>query len=144
MNKNSRSPFNVGTSSVLLIFVILCLVSFAVLSLVSALSDYKLSQNVADNTTAYYEACNSIEDQLNQIDVRLKSLYDTGISRKGYFDEVGQKMSFAYPISDIQSLTVDIVVLYPEVSGDNFYEITSWEIVTTGSLEYDDSLPVAK
>ena len=145
MRKNKqRFNLNVGTSSILFIFVILCLVSFAVLSLVSALSDYRLSKDVADNATEYYAACNLAQEQLNVVDDHLKALYDTGLSRVGYFENTGQTRSFAYPISDYQSLNVEIKILYPEKNGDPFYKITSWMIVTTGSIEYDDSLPVFK
>ncbi|MCQ2519192.1 MAG: hypothetical protein MJ107_01540 [Lachnospiraceae bacterium] len=144
MSKNSSPPLNVGTSSILFIFVILALISFSILSFVSSMSDYKLSNSVADNTASYYEACNYIEEQLSMADDTLKALYDTGISRKGYYDEVGQKRSFAYPISDIQSLCVDISILYPEALGEPFYKIDCWQVVTTGTLEYDDTLDVFK
>jgi len=142
--KQKEITLNIGTSSILFIFVILCLVSFAVLSLVSANSDYKLSKNVEENTTSYYTACNEIEDKLAQTDIFLKSLFDSGISRVGYFEQAGKTMSFAYPVSDIQSLVVEIEILYPEKSGDCFYDVKTWQIVTTGNLEYDNSLPVMK
>ena len=46
----------IGSSSLLVTFIILCLVSFATLSIVSANADYKLSGKVLERTTAYYEA----------------------------------------------------------------------------------------
>ena len=59
-NKAKKSGLSfssgIGSSSILVIFVILCLVSFATLSIVSANADYKLSKKVLDRTTAYYEA----------------------------------------------------------------------------------------
>ena len=48
---------NIGSASILLVFVILCLVSFAVLSIVSANADSRLSTRVLERTTAYYDAC---------------------------------------------------------------------------------------
>lgn len=135
---------NIGTSSILFTFVILCLVSFAVLSLVSAVSDYRLSTNVAENTTAYYQACGEIESQLSQLDEELRLLYESGISRVGYFEKEGKHRSFAYPISDIQTLTVEIDILYPENKGEGYYAVKSWQVLTTGNLEYDDSLNVIK
>ena len=140
--KKRELPLNVGTSSVLFIFVILCLVSFAILSLSSAMSDYKLSKRVVENSQAYYAACNEAEAQLASFDKTLKDLYDTGISRAGYFENVGKKKTFAIPINDIQTLEVEIRILYPESAGDSFYDITSWKTDTTGELDYDDTLPV--
>ena len=53
---------NIGSASILLVFVILCLVSFAVLSIVSANADSRLSTRVLERTTAYYDACNQADD----------------------------------------------------------------------------------
>ena len=142
--KKKGLPLNVGTSSVLFIFVILCLVSFAILSLSSAMSDYKLSSRVSENSQAYYNACNTAEEQLASFDKTLKDLYDTGISRTGYYESVGKKKTFAVPINDIQTLEVEIRILYPVQSGEAFYDITSWKTDTTGELDYDDTLPVFK
>ncbi|MBR5896566.1 MAG: hypothetical protein IKZ39_03005 [Lachnospiraceae bacterium] len=145
MAKKKRGlPLNVGTSSVLFIFVILCLVSFAILSLSSSMSEYKLSSRVAENSEAYYNACNTAEEQLASFDKTLKDLYDTGISRSGYYESVGKKKTFAVPVNDIQTLEVEIRILYPEKAGESFYDITSWKTDTTGELEYDDTLPVFK
>ena len=144
MRKKKEMSLNVGTSSILFIFVILCLISFAILSLASAMSDYRLSSRVATNTKAYYTACNDAEEALAQTDATLKRLYDTGISRTGYYDQVGKTKSFAFDISDIQYLNVEIKILYPAASGEEFYEITSWQVVTTKELEYDETLPVFK
>ena len=59
---------NIGSASILLVFVILCLVSFAVLSIVSANADSKLSARVLERTTAYYAACNQAEQSLAGMD----------------------------------------------------------------------------
>ena len=142
--KKRELPLNVGTSSVLFIFVILCLVSFSILSLSSSMSDYKLSSRVAENSQAYYNACNTAEEQLASFDKTLKELYDTGISRSGYYESVGKIKTFAIPINDIQTLEIEIRILYPVKEGENFYDITSWRTCTTGDLEYDDTLPVFK
>ena len=55
---SSRSAISVGTTTLVLIFVLLCLLTFSVLSLVSARANMRLSQKSADRTTAYYEAEN--------------------------------------------------------------------------------------
>lgn len=141
--KRKELTLNIGTSSILFIFVILCLVSFSVLSLSSAMSDYKLSARVSSNSSSYFEACNKAEEILADTDETLKALYDTGISRSGYFEQVGKKKSFAVYVTDVQTLIVEINIDYPN-SGEPFYEITSWRLETTGNLEYDENLPVYK
>lgn len=140
--KQKRYGVNVGSSSLLIIFVIVCLVSFAALSIVSANSDYKLTKRMAQRATDYYSACNSAYRALADIDRTLLSIYETSGSEEDYYAQTGHTKSFAYPVSDIQSLRVVIEIHYPESSGDARYTITEWRLITTGTLEYDQSLPV--
>jgi len=145
MSKRKQEfSLNIGVSSILFIFIVLCLVSFATLSLASAISDNKLSNKVLTNTEQYYAACNTAEELLASFDDTLSSLYDSGISRTGYFDQVGKKKTFSVPVTDIQTLNIEIKILFPQESGEAFYEITSWKLETTGDLEFDEELNVFK
>lgn len=140
--KKQDFSLNIGTSSILFIFVTLCLISFSILSLASSLSDNRLSKKVLEYTDSYATACNEAYDRLKVFDESLKAEYDTGISRSGYYESVGKKFSFIVPVTDIQTLEVEIKILYPDTPGNPFYEISKWCVTTTGDLEYDDSLPV--
>ncbi len=143
MNHKSKGfGMNVGTSSILLIFVTLCLVSFATLSLVSANADRKLSTKVADRTVAYYNACNKVEESIAGIDATLRQVYSQVEGPEEYFTQVGHSKTYAIPISELQTLSVHLSILYPENSSGSFYEINTWKIITTGALDYDDKLPV--
>ena len=51
-----RFRLHAGTASILLVFVTLCLVSFAVLTLVNANADMRLSTRIAERTSTYYAA----------------------------------------------------------------------------------------
>ena len=53
MNKQKKEFIHIGFSSILMVFTMLCLVTFATLSLITANSDYRLSLKVAEKTTAY-------------------------------------------------------------------------------------------
>ena len=69
MEKKSKVSFNsIGISLLLVVFLALCLVTFAVLSFVTARNNYKLSEKMADKTTAYYEANNDAEEVAGIID----------------------------------------------------------------------------
>ena len=59
-----KSIISTGTTSIVLIFVMLSLLTFSVLSLVSAQANLRLSRKSADRTTAYYEAENQANDIL--------------------------------------------------------------------------------
>lgn len=146
MNKTKSSKFsfglNIGSSSILLIFVILCLVSFATLSIVSANADRKLTAKVLERTTAYYEACNKAEAALADVDTTLTKIYQDVANEAEYFDTVGHSKSYAITISDLQILQVNIEILYPQEDDDTFYRITSWQVITTGELQNDNIIIV--
>ncbi len=139
MNKKREFRVNVGTSSILLIFVVLCLVAFATLSIVSANADYKLSRKVADRTTAYYTAANQAEEYIASIDHTLQDVYLDAENEEAYFSTVGHSKSYLVPISDLQSLSIKLDILYPPSKDGPFYSITSWQVITTGELEYESS-----
>ena len=132
MNNSSRKKqfgMNIGSASILLVFVILCLVSFAVLSIVSANADSKLSARVLERTTAYYAACNQAEQSLAGMDKTLQRMYASSDSEEAYFVAVGHGKSYVIPISDLQTLQVTIEILYPESDEDTFYRITAWQVL---------------
>lgn len=142
MNNNNSSPkkkqifgMNIGSSSIMLIFVILCLISFAVLSIVSAHADSKLTRKVLERTTAYYEACNEAETALAGVDNTLQNIYASSANEEDYFKTVGHNKSYAIPISDLQTLQVTIEILYPVHDDDTFYRITNWQVITSDAPE---------
>lgn len=144
MNKKKGFGINVGSSSILLIFVILCMVSFATLSIASANADYKLGKRVITRTSAYYEACNTAEKSIAEIDKTLWTIYESSKSKEDYFSTAGTSKSYIIPISDLQNLNITLEILYPEKTGDTCYRILSWNVVPNDSIEYDDTLPVPK
>ncbi len=134
-NQKDRSfGLNIGSSSILLIFTLLCLISFATLAIISAKADNKLSRKVLDRTTAYYEACNEAEQALSSIDSTLSTVYATSANAEEYFATVGHNKSYAIPISDLQTLHVTIEIQYPESDHGTFYSIASWQVLTTGEI----------
>lgn len=67
-NKQQSTFVNIGSSSLLIVFLVLCLTSFAILSLSSAQSDYSFSKRSAEHKTEYYEASSRAEMILGEID----------------------------------------------------------------------------
>ena len=74
-NRNVFPGVGIGATSILIIFVLLCLVVFAMLSFVNANADRKLNRKLADRTQAYYEACEKAEALLEDIDLHLEQFY---------------------------------------------------------------------
>lgn len=100
MDKRNYGGMNVGTSSVLVAFVLVCLVTFAGLSFLSANSDYTLSKESATRTTEYYKANEQAEYKLAEID---RILTD---SAKNVSDETSYYKSIDTVFSDSKDITV--------------------------------------
>ena len=119
---------NPGSTSILLIFEILCLVAFSVLSFVSANSDTKLSNRVVKRSEEYYQACNRAQGVISQIDDELLNAYYSSDDEKGYYSMVGNSRSFVIDVSNSQKLHVSLDINYPTNSSEDFYTITRWQV----------------
>ena len=87
MNKQKKGFIHIGFSSILMVFTMLCLVTFAALSLITANSDYRLSLKVAEKTTAYYEADTAARNYLQQLDLALADLYANCDDSQTFFEK---------------------------------------------------------
>ena len=125
--KEKRTPPTVGGSSLLVIFSVLCLTVFALLSLSTVQANGRLSDACAQATFAYYEAdakAESILAQLRQGEV------PEGVTLK---DGV---YSYSCPMSETQTLAVRVRL------EEQSYTILCWRPVSTIQWEADDSLVV--
>lgn len=125
--KRTTFPAVVGGSSLLVIFAVLCLTVFALLSISTVRANQKLSDSFHQAVVGYYEA----DCMAEQILARL---------RAGESVEAVQKndgvYSYTCAISDTQALAVDVTV-----DGTD-YTILRWQAVSTANWQADDTLPV--
>lgn len=152
MSKRKYPTINIGSSSMLVVFIILCLITFSVLSVASANNDRKYSEKIANRTTAYYKAANKAEELLSQIDDKLKQIYeqynadylsqvpDVLTSIDGIDTSNFPSVSFSIPINDTQTLSVSLLIQIPEKEGDTFYTITSWQEISTEVWNGDEPM----
>ncbi len=133
---------NPGSTSILLIFVTLCLVAFAVLCVVSSNSDRKLGNKVIERTGEYYDACNKAQALIASIDDELYEAYEQNKGDVNAFYEAvgGSSRSFVIDIKDDRKLYVELIIDYP-ITGEAapLYHITSWHVgtgspATTGTV----------
>ncbi len=158
--KRLISGMNVGSSSILVTFVLLCLVTFAALSFVSANSDYKLSLQAAKRTQSYYEANMLAETKLSNIHSVLSDIYKNTSTENEYFEAVilsfcndefvscisednSSFLKYEIPVSDNQRLSVILTLNYPETDNSIYYTIKSWQSISSYSDEdlYEDTKP---
>ncbi len=134
MEIKRQRGINVGSASILLIFTVLSLVSFATLTLVNSKADYNLSQNLAERQSAYYSACHSANAYIAAINSGYEASEENGIIKK------------SIPITDNQSLDIALMsnIENNSVNSANKYTITQWQIVNHADSDYDYTLPVFK
>lgn len=117
MNTSNKVHFNlpIGAASILLIFLTLSLVSFAVLSLETATADLRLTQKSASYTQNYYAAMHNAEGFLADTDAFLANAYaSSSADESAYFEAAGgASLSQDFPISDLQYLHVELTVIFP-------------------------------
>ena len=157
-NRNVFPGVGIGATSILIIFVLLCLVVFAMLSFVNANADRKLNRKLADRTQAYYEACEKAEALLEDIDLHLEQFY---LENRGTYlssclsylenaggitgiDEEEQAVNFLFSVTvnDTQYLSVSISIPDTPAPGEHYYTITDWQTKSSQAWEPDTHLPV--
>ncbi len=123
--KKSDTPAAVGGSSLLVIFVVLCLTVFAVLSLSSVRADGRLSEASAEAVRAYYTA----DCEAEEILAKLRA----GVVPEGVTAE-GNRYRYECVVSDTQRLVVEA-----EVTGKS-YRILRWQTEATGVWQAENEL----
>lgn len=155
MRKKQTGGINVGTSSILVTFVLLCLVTFAALSFLSANSDYRLSKQAAERTTRFYAADALAEEKLADIESRLKEVLASVSSEDDYYDSIPSAfegddflqvntedtttISYEIPVSDSQNLQVLLSVRYPAGDDAALFDILKWQTKSADIWEESDS-----
>lgn len=64
MEQKKKSVINIGTASLVLIFTVLALIIFAMLSYTSANAQWKMAEKMAERMTAYYTGQEMPEDMM--------------------------------------------------------------------------------
>lgn len=120
MKRKTPTVFNVGISSILIIFILLSLVSFATLALITARADYSLSQKYADRVRTYYAAQNEAIQKWNDLNRSPQ----------------GEKVSYQVPIGESQRLNVSLVFSEEEQT----YHAACWKTENIQEWVTDDTL----
>lgn len=170
MNKKSMPASNIGTVSLLMILIVLCLVVFATLSLSNAVIEYDYVEKLKENTAAYnaaevtatqilYDA-----DELLYTAAQTAASADTGasIDSAAYYAQVNKLLPTALPqanavlqvkgetallsyqvdIDEAHALAVTLELLPPSADTEAYYRISKWQKITTTEWNADKHLPV--
>lgn len=151
-DKKRLSPYSIGSCSILLIFITICLTTFAALSLVSANSDYKMSIKTAENTAEYYLADSKaqvalanlhkiVNNNLQEEDFLSSCFREISHDKLFMADKVNSKIYITYniPVNDRQYLQA--VVIITEENPKQL-SIESWKVITKADDSEESPLNV--
>lgn len=157
--------FNIGASSLLVSFLILCLVTFAILTLTSAKSDADFAEKLAHHKTNYYAACNTAESTLDEIDAVLADAWQRSDAAAVFteietqlaaldsreqlqlsmdFTQSEPTVSYAVAIDDKQNLCVTLTLAAAPAKGEAYYRISQWQVQSSGEWKGDQTLNLMK
>lgn len=123
----SITPPVIGASSLLVIFAVLCLTIFALLSISTVQANGRLSDHAAKAVTDYYKA----DAEAERILARLRAGENLdGVSQNGNL------YTYTCAVSDTQVLAVQVMV-----ENDN-YTILRWQVISNVRWEADEKRPV--
>lgn len=148
MNKRDRlntSGLGVGYVSVMIIFAVICLTIFAVLSFSAASSSDGFNKRSGDFLKQYYAADSAAKSKLAQLDGLAKSAAETGFFEDEFEAAVSEQVegaslsriadgfsvAWTEKINDRQELSVEV-----DFTSSGDCEITRWQ---TGTLSEDSS-----
>lgn len=124
MKQKNRSVINIGTTSLVLVFAVLALVTFALLSYTSARAQWKMAEKMAERMTQYYEGEQLAAEKIEQI-----LAADTG---------TGEIVEFQIPIGEKQQLQVKVQASGEENKKD--WKILQWQLELNGEEQEQQNL----
>ena len=158
MKTTDSTSIRIGFFSIIVILIITCISTFAVLSVFTAYSDYQLSRKTAADTTAYYHADAQARKMIEHLDNELYHIYLTANTPSAFYNEIhtfdfmknapdgildftfttdtdAPSISYMVSISDIQNLYVTLHINYPHLGTECFSTITKWQVLTENTQE---------
>ncbi|MCL1829125.1 MAG: hypothetical protein FWG32_06480 [Oscillospiraceae bacterium] len=138
-SKRNSSGVSIGGATIVMIFSVLCLTIFAILSLITAGNDLTLSQKSAAAMSDYYEADSRAVEIMDIIaasydgseyhapdDIEIDIIYDYS---EAY-------LSYSVPVNENLNLSVFISAVGKDMS------VIMWELTDSGAWEADERIEV--
>ena len=113
----------IGVSSLLVIFIVLCLTTFAALSLTSANADLKMARRAAQTVSEYYAADSRAVELLVQADAAVEANPARPQAAGVSFERRGRALVASYT-----------------VPGDARHEILRWQAASAREWQSDESI----
>ncbi len=131
------APPALGGSSLLVVFAVLALTVFALLSLSTVRADVRLGDATEKMVSSYYAADVKAQEILAKLRTGAPLPEDVEFEAtiSDYPDHSETIFSYSIPISDTQELQVEVLV-----KPDGSYQVRRWQAAAVGDWTFDDSL----
>lgn len=141
---------NIGSSSLILIFIVMCLVTFGMLSLSASKNQLDLAERNRDAVKEYYradsEAVAFYEMVLEKTDLAVSKSRDSKERENLLKSELGEFYQMEtgavfteIPMERAQALYVELFV---SLEGPGTVEVKQWKVIQTEDFEIDQAMPV--
>jgi len=127
MSKKRKGITLTGGSSLLVIFAVLCLTVFALLTLSTVKADLRLADAAVRSVLEYYNADSAAEEILAKL---REGIVPQEVTQSG------NMFAYACPVSDTQELQVIV-----EINRDK-YQVKQWKVVSTTEWTPDEFIDV--
>jgi archaellum component FlaF (FlaF/FlaG flagellin family) len=142
-NDTQNKGFFMGITTIAVIFVVVCITIFAVLSLSTAMQEERLSEKYADSVSAYWKTDNECTEVTNEFyelwssnaDITEYDLLCTELGADLESTSDGITISFNKSIDESNALAITLSI------GDEF-TVTKWQQEYSASWEADTSMGV--
>lgn len=131
-NERKSSGINIGSASIIMVFAVLCLTVFAVLTFITANNEYKLADKSATAIKTYYEADTRAvitEGKIRESIAKGNNAEIEGVTVKTEAD--GRHYTYAQTMDENQEIQVEL--LYT----DGELKTLKWELVNVAEWSPD-------
>jgi len=135
----SKSGIGVGSASIVLVFAVLCLTIFSLITYVVAGNDKSLVDARVQLVTGYYSAdalAEQILDDILTVDTLPASIRGIDIHTERDDESGFDRVFFLCPVSDIKALYVNLAIT------NDSYEILSWRMYSIDEWNFDTTINV--
>lgn len=149
MNRSPQYRVGIGASSILMIFVVLCLTTLGVLSFATARANLQLTGRRQVQVEAYYTAAAEAQALIAEIDAALleagedPDTYDAQVLTLSDIDsrivvDADRTVSLSFPVGDSQALRVRLAVA--EAGDTPRYTVRTHALVNVVDWQPDNSM----
>jgi len=136
----NKGGIGVGSASIILVFAVLCLTVFSLITFVVASNDKALVDSEARLVVGFFEAdalAENIVADILESDSIPSSMHGIDIYTEFDIFTGSEIAMFSSPINDYLAILVKLAI-----HGDSSYDILSWRMYDSSEWEYDAGLNV--